>query len=43
MLGKCGICKRYMKIVEQAAKMRCDHCDKDYKVPSNGKFKIIGE
>lgn len=26
-LGKCGKCRRLMKIVEKAGKVKCEHCN----------------
>jgi len=42
-LGKCGKCRRLMKIVEKAGKVKCEHCNQDYVVPPEGKYKIQGE
>jgi hypothetical protein len=32
-----------MKMVEKAGLIKCEHCVKEYKIPSEGKYRILGE
>ena len=42
-LSKCGKCKHLMKCVEKAGKIKCEHCNLELTVPSEGKYRILGE
>ncbi|EAS05803.2 DNA topoisomerase I (macronuclear) [Tetrahymena thermophila SB210] len=41
--SKCGVCNRFMKIIEKAGKIICEKCDVSLFIPSNGKYRLAGE